>query len=43
MIPKGLFSQIAMMILSLAIIFTYVKPVFEEIGEVQDNIGPYKT
>lgn len=43
MIPKGLFTQIAMVILSIAIIITYIKPAFDEIGSVQENIGIYKT
>lgn len=43
MIPKGLFTQIAMVVLSLAIIFTYVEPAFSDIGDVQDNIGVYRT
>lgn len=42
MIPKGLFTQIAMIILSFAIIFTYVKPMFEEIASTQDDIGVYQ-
>ena len=43
MIPKGLFAQIAMVVVSIAIIITYVEPAFSEIGEVQDNIAVYKT
>lgn len=43
MIPKGLFTQIAMVVLSIAIIFTYVKPAFDEIRSVQDDIGVYQT
>lgn len=43
MIPKGLFTQIAMVVLSIAIIFTYVEPAFSAIGEVQDNIGVYRS
>lgn len=42
MIPKGLFTQIAMVILAVAIIVTYVKPAFTEIGAVQDNIEVYQ-
>lgn len=41
MIPKGLFTQIAMMILSVSIIITYVEPSFSEIGKVQDDIDVY--
>lgn len=43
MIPKGLFTQIAMVILSIAIIVTYVQPAFAEIGAVQDDIAVYQT
>jgi len=43
MIPKGLFAQIGMVILSVAIIITYVEPAFRDIGEVQDNIAVYQT
>ncbi len=43
MIPKGLFTQIAMVILAGGIIFTYIKPEFTEISDVQDNIEVYKT
>ncbi len=43
MIPKGLFTQIAMVIVSVAIIITYVKPTFTQIGEVQDEIGVYRS
>lgn len=42
MIPKGLFSQIAMIILSIGIVFTYVKPEFANIAEVQDSIAVYQ-
>lgn len=42
MIPKGLFTQIAMVILSIAIIITYVEPAFGDIGDVQDEIGVYR-
>lgn len=41
MIPKGLFTQIAMIIIAIAIIITYVQPAFGEIGGVQDNIEIY--
>lgn len=42
MIPKGLFTQIAMLILAVAIIITYVQPAFVKIGSVQDDIGVYE-
>lgn len=42
MIPKGLFSQISMIILAFAIVFTYVKPTFGEIGKIQDDIAKYQ-
>jgi len=42
MIPKGLFAQIAMVVVSIAIIITYVEPAFGEIGEVQDSIAVYR-
>ncbi len=43
MIPKGLFSQISMIVLAVAIAFTYVKPTFDEIGKIQDDIAKYQT
>ena len=43
MMPTGLFSQIALIILSLGIIFTYIKPALGEIGTLQDNIAVYQT
>tara|TARA_B100000508_G_scaffold138723_1_gene135367 strand:- start:10512 stop:11093 length:582 start_codon:yes stop_codon:yes gene_type:complete len=42
MIPKGLFTQIAMIILSVGILITYVQPTFAEIGKVQDQIEVYQ-
>jgi len=42
MIPKGLFSQIGMIILSVGIIITYIKPTFAEIKEIQDDIAVYE-
>lgn len=42
MIPKGLFTQIGMVILAVALIVTYVRPTFTEISEVQDSINVYK-
>lgn len=43
MMPTGLFSQIALIILSLGIIFTYIKPALVEIGTTQDNMEIYQT
>ena len=42
MIPKGLFSQIIMVVVAVAIIITYVQPAFSEIGAVQDDISVYR-
>lgn len=42
MIPKGLFSQIGMIIVAVALIVTYVQPAFAKIGLVQDNIEIYR-
>lgn len=42
MMPTGLFSQIALIILSLGVIFTYIKPALGEIGTTQDNIVVYQ-
>lgn len=41
MIPKGLFTQIAMIFISIGIIIIYVKPAFIEIGKLQDDIAVY--
>lgn len=43
MIPKGLFSQIALIIISIGIIFTYIKPAFSSISETQNKIAGYQT
>ena len=40
--PTGLFSQIVLVVLSLGIIFTYIKPVLGEIGTTQDDIVVYQ-
>lgn len=42
MIPYGLFSQLATIALSIAVIFTYVKPAFTEISQTQDKIAIYE-
>ena len=41
MIPKGLFSQIALLVLAVAIVITYIQPTFASISETQDQIGVY--
>lgn len=41
MIPKGLFTQIGMVIVAVSIIITYVQPAFAKIGSVQDIIEVY--
>lgn len=38
MIPKGLFSQILLIVVSAVIIATYIRPVFDEISGMQDDI-----
>lgn len=42
MIPKGLFTQIVMVILAVSIVMTYVKPAFSAIASTQDTIEKYK-
>jgi glucosamine 6-phosphate synthetase-like amidotransferase/phosphosugar isomerase protein len=42
MIPKGLFSQIALIILSVLVIFTYVKPNLLTTKTIQDKITLYQ-
>lgn len=43
MIPKGLFTQIALVIISVGIIITYIKPEFSSVNETQNNITLYQT
>ena len=43
MIPNGLFTQIALVILSVGIVVTYIKPAFEGVAEVQDQITAFQT
>ena len=43
MMPTGLFSQIALIILSVGIVFTYITPKLDEVEKAQDNIGVYQT
>ena len=42
MIPKGLFTQIAIILLSVGIIIAYIQPTFESIADKQDSIGIYQ-
>ncbi len=41
--PTGLFSQIALIVLSVGIIFTYITPTLDEVKKTQDTIGVYQT
>lgn len=41
--PTGLFSQIALVVLSFGVIFTYIKPVLSEVGALQDTVTIYQT
>ena len=42
MIPKGLFTQIIMLIAAVSIVITYIQPKFQEIGQTQDDIAVYQ-
>ena len=42
MMPTGLFSQIALIVLSLGIVFTYISPNLDEVKKTQDTIGIYQ-
>lgn len=42
MIPNGLFTQVIIVVLSIGIIFTYLKPEFSKIGETQNKITTYQ-
>lgn len=42
MMISGLFTQIVLITLAGAIIFTYVEPTFRSIGQIQDDITVYK-
>lgn len=42
MIPSGLFTQIALIALSVGIIFTYIEPAFQEISQSQEQISVYQ-
>lgn len=39
---NGVFAQFVMVILSVGIIFTYIKPTFERIGEIQNETVTYE-
>ena len=41
MIPYGLFSQILFLLLSIALVMTYIRPAFSEIDATQDKIETY--
>ncbi len=41
--PTGLFSQLALIVLSLGIIFTYIQPTLDGVKSTQNTIGIYKT
>lgn len=43
MMPTGLFSQLALIVLSLGIIFTYIQPTLDSIKNTQNTIGIYQT
>lgn len=38
----GLFTEIILSIVAVAIVYTYIRPEFIEIGEMQDNIAEFK-
>lgn len=43
MIPKGLFAQIAVIIVAIAIVWLNVKPSFEKVKNTQNDIETYQT
>lgn len=43
MITKGLFTQLAMILIAVGIGYLYIMPAFNSIGEMQDRIAQYKT
>lgn len=43
MITKGLFTQLAMILLAIGIGYFYVMPTFNSVGEIQDTIAVYQT
>lgn len=42
MIPQGLFTQIGIVIVSIAILVTYVHPIFNDVSAMQSDIAVYK-
>ncbi len=40
---RGLFSQIIIILLAAGIAFSYIKPTFDDIGKMQDDITTFKT
>lgn len=42
MIPKGLFTQIILVLIAVGIIITYIKPEFSSINETQNSIASYQ-
>lgn len=42
MIPKGLFSQITIIVVAVLIVITYIKPELERTKSLQDKISVYK-
>ena len=42
MISKGLFTQIAMIVLAIGIAFFYIEPTFSDISQMQDDISLYQ-
>lgn len=42
MIPKGLFSQILLLLMAVGIVLLYVRPTFSQIAEKQDTITLYQ-
>ena len=43
MIPKGLFTEIIIIAISVGIVFTYIQPTFAEITKTQDDILVFRT
>lgn len=41
MIPKGLFTQLALLLLGVGIVITYIRPAFTEISNTQEQIATY--
>lgn len=42
MIPQGLITQLAMIAIAVGIVFTYIKPMFEQVSASQDQIAVYR-